>query len=267
MAKRVVTLEIDANAVRVMETFGEKVIKWASLSLEPTMTDGGVIADPETLSAAVRQVMTSSGIQAKDVIASVSGLYSVNRILMVANPAKGANTREAVLEAAKDTIPLATDELYLSWQTITASADGQHVLVLGVPRDVLDTEVKALKAVGVNPYLLELKTMALARAVSKEQALVLNIEPSSFDIVIVVNGIPEVMRTVAWQQGDLTVEDRVERLTVSLELTVGFCNSRHPGNPLDPATPLFITGQMSSDPALMEELQARARQPIQTKTT
>jgi len=263
LAKRVVTLEIETSIIRIMETSGGKVIKWASLSLDPTVIEGGVISDPQILSAAVKQVITSSGIGAKDVIASVSGLYSVNRILTVANQPKGASTQEAVLEAAKETIPLASDEIYLSWQTIAANEDGQSVLVVGVPRDVLDAEVQALKAVGINPYLLELKTMALARAVNKEQALILNVESSSFDIVVAVNGVPEVMRTIAWNQEGLTVEDKVERLAVDLELTVGFYNSHHPGDPLDPATPLSITGQMSSDLALIEEMRARVEYPIE----
>jgi len=263
LARRVVTLEIDTTAIRVMETSGRRVIKWASLSLEPTMTEGGVISDPQALSTAVKQVMTSSGIEAKDVIASVSGLYSVNRILTVSSLPSGSAAREAVLAAAQETMPLAMDELYLAWQTIATGEDGRHVLAVGVPRDVIDAEVRALRAVGLNPRILDLKTMALARAVNKEQALILNIEPSSFDIVIVVDGIPEVMRTIGWQQEDLAVEDRAEYLAVNLELTVGFYNSNHPGLPLDPATPLFITGQMSSDLTLVEKLQARGEYPIE----
>jgi len=65
----------------------------------------------------------------------------------------------------------------------------QQVQVLGVPRDVLDSEVMALRAAGVNPRILDLKTMALVRAVNREQALILNIESTSFDTVVVVNGV------------------------------------------------------------------------------
>jgi len=261
--KRIVTLEIDTTAIRVMETSGMKVTKWASFSLEPTTVEGGLISDPQALSTAVRQVMTSSGIEARDVIAGVSGLYSVNRMLTVANLPKGSAAQEVVLAAAEEAIPVAMNELYLGWHTIATDEEGSHILALGVPRDVIDTEVQALRAVGINPYLLDLKTMALARAVNKKQALILNIEPSSFDIVVVVDGIPEVMRTIAWQQEDFTVEDRVEQLVLSLELTVGFYNSNNPSSPLDPATPLFITGQMSGNLVLVEELSARVGYPIE----
>jgi len=56
----------------------------------------------------------------------------------------------------------------------------------------------------------------------------------------------------------------VEHLAVTLEVTVDFYDSNHPGTPLDPATPLFITGQMSADLTLMEELQARLRYPVES---
>ena len=263
MANRVVTLEIDTTAIRLMETRGGRITKWASLSLEPTIIEGGVVSDPQALSTAVKQLMTSSGIQVKDVIASVSGLYSVSRILTVSNLPGALTTSQAVLEAVEDTMPLAADKLYLSWQTIATGEDYHRVLAIGVPREVIDSEMQALRAAGINPRILDFKAIALARAVNKEQALILNIEPTSFDIVMVVNGIPEITRTVAWQQADLTVEERAEHLAVNLELTVGFYNSRHSNTPLDPATPIFVTGRMSGDPILIEKLLARVGYPIE----
>jgi len=265
LAKRIVTLEIDTTAIRLMETGDRRVVKWASLALDPTLFEDGVISDLPALSAAVRQLMDSSGIKAKDVIASVSGLYSVSRIVAISTPPGGGVTaREAVLEAARDIMPLSMDELYLSWQTIAAGEDAQQALVVGVPRDVIDAEMQALRIAGLNPRILDLKAIALARAVNKKQALIFNIEPSSFDIIIVVNGIPEVMRTTAWQQDGFTGEDRVEHLAMNLELTVGFYNSRHHDTPLDPATPFFITGQMSRDLDLVEKLPVRVGYPFES---
>ena len=260
-----ITLEISSTGIRLMEAEGGRVIRWASRSLEPGMFEEEVISDPLALSAVVKQLMASSGIKGRNVTAAVSGLYSLSRIVVVPNPPGGATT-QMILEAAREVMPLSEDELYLSWQTIATIEEGQQVLVVGVPRDVLDSEVLALRAAGINPRILDLKTMALVRAVNREQALILNIEPTSFDTVIVVNGVAEVMRTIAWEQDDLPVEDKADHLAVALDLAAGFYNSHHPGLPIDPATPLFVTGQMSGDPALMDELQARVEYPIEPFT-
>lgn len=264
MAKRIVTLEIDTTVIRLIETREGRVVKWASLSLDPTLFEDGVISDPPALSAAVRQLMDSSGIEARDVIASVSGLYSVSRIVAVPTPPGGVTTRETVLEAAEEIMPLSVDGLYLSWQILASSEGTQQALVVGVPRDVIDAEIRTLRAAGINPRTLDLKALALARAVNKEQALILNIGPSSFDIIIVVNSIPEVIRTLAWQPDSLTEEERVEHLAMNLELTVGFYNSHHLDTPLDPAIPFLITGQMSADPDLMEKLSARVGYSVES---
>ena len=258
-----ITLEISSTAIRLMETDGGRVIKWGSVSLEPSIFQEEVILDPQALSAAVKQLMTSSGIKGTNVTASVSGLYSLSRIVMVPTPLGESVTHQAVLDAARGVMPLSEEELYLSWQNLAAGEGGQQVLVVSVPRDVIDAEVRALRAAGLNPRILDLKAMALIRAANREQALILNIEPTSFDMILVVNGVPEIMRTTAWQPGDLSVEDKAEHLAVTLELTVGFYNSHHPVSPLDPATPLFITGKMSGDLALMEKLQARVGYPVE----
>ncbi len=260
---RIVTLEIDATAIKLMEVSDRRVIRWASHSLEPTMFEDGVISDPLAVSTVVKQLMASSGIKATDVVASISGLYSVNRIVEASSLPGGLTPQQAALEAADGIMPSAIEKLYLSWQTIAISEDRQQVMLVGVPRDIVDAEVQALRAAGINPYILDFKTIALARAVNREQALIFNIDLSSFDVIIVVNGIPEVMRTIAWQQEDFNIEDMAEYLAMNLGLTVGFYNSHHPNTPLPPATPLVITGQMSGDLDLVEELQTRVRYHIE----
>jgi len=263
VAKRVVTLDIDNTTVRLLATRGGRVRKWASASLEPEGVEGEVASDWQALGTTVKQLMKSSGINASKVTASLSGLYSLNRILHESDLPVGLSTREAVLQTAEETMPVSTDKLYLSWQRITGGADEQQFFVLGMPRDAVDNEMRSLMRVGIKPNVLELQAMALARIVNKSPAIVLNIGLSSFDIIIVVNGMPEIMRTILWQQGDLAVEDRVEQSAVTLELTADFYNLHFPDTPLDPTTPLFITGEMSGELILMEKLRARLVYPVE----
>ncbi len=258
-----ITLEFSSTDIRLMETNGEKVVRWASHSLEPGMFEEEAISDPHVLSTAIRQLMTSSGIQGRDVIASVSGLYSLCRIVKVPTPLGEPVTEEAVLEAAEQVIPLGEEDPYLSWQTIATGEGGQQVMVVGVPRDVIDSEVRTLKSAGINPRVLDLKAMALARAVNREQALILNIEPTSLDVVMIIDNIAEVMRTTEWQQEELSSEEEAEYLVSALELTVSFYNAHHPDSSLDPATPLFITGPMSGDLDLIDKLRTRVEYPIE----
>ncbi|MDD5038424.1 MAG: pilus assembly protein PilM [Dehalococcoidales bacterium] len=257
MAGNVITLEISSTHLRLMETTGHKVVKWASRALEPGMFEGAVISDPQAVGKILRQFMKLSGINGSNAVIGISGLYSISRMVMVTDPTAGKTLQEVVLDAAKAVMPLAEEELYFSWQPVGTVEGGQQVMVVGVPRDVIDSEMRALKAAGLSPRIVELKAMSLIRTVNRRQALILNVEPSTFDTIIVVGGVAEVMRTTAWQPGELSMEARAEHLAVALDLAVGFYNAHHPDSPLDTAISLFVTGQMSGDAALMEKLKAR----------
>jgi hypothetical protein len=263
---KVVTVDIDGTAIRLLEIKGGMVRKWATASFESDNGEGEAGTDEKTLGTMVKQLMASNGIKARNVVAGISGLYSVSRVLPESNLPPAPTTQEAVLEMAKEIMPLPGDKIYLSWQTMASNGREPLVLTVGVPRHVMDNEVRALKAVGINPQIVELKAMALTRAVNREQALILNIEPSSYDIVIVVNGVPEIMRTIAWKQNGFTTEkavDAVEHVAANLETTVEFHNSHHLETPVETTTPIFITGQMSTDITLVEKLQARLDYPVE----
>jgi Tfp pilus assembly PilM family ATPase len=266
LPKNIVTLDIDETAIKMLEIRGGVVRKWASVLLGPNeiTVDDEEGSEWEALSAMVRQLMASSGMRVTRAYASVSGLYSVNRIVVVTNPPPAGLTYEqALIEEVREAVPLSEERLYIQWQPVATYENKERVLVTGVPKDLIDNEVLSLKAAGIKPQLLELRTMALVRAVNRELAIILNIEISSFDIVVVVNGIPEIMRTVAWHYEDLTLEDKVQNLTTTLDMTVDFYNLRHPDANLTPATPLFITGQLSGDLALEEELEASMQYSVE----
>ncbi|MFH1926201.1 MAG: pilus assembly protein PilM [Chloroflexota bacterium] len=254
---KIVTLDINQTGIRIMETRGGMVRSWADVSFEPEEMEQMAKGGKATLGAKVRQLMDSSGIKAKNVIVSISGMYTISRLIPMSNLPPAPTLEESVHELAQEIMPVPTEGLYVFWQVVGTNEGEQQVFILGVPRDVMDDNVRALKSVGLNPQVVELKTMALARAVNKEQALILNIEPTSFDIIMAVQGVPKIMHSLAWRQDSRNIGDAIEYLAANLEMTVDFYNSHHLDVPFDMTNPLYITGQMSVEPELMEKLQTR----------
>lgn len=249
-----------------MEVTAGRVIRWANRPIGPDILKDEVIVDPPALSKIINQLMNESRIGGGKVTASVGGLYSLSRIMVVPGSPGGHLTQEMVVEVANEVMPLTEEELYLSWQAIAAPEEEQQVLVVGVPHDIIDGEIQALRGAGLKVSVLELRALALIRAVNREQAFILNIESTSFDVILVTGSVPVVMRTVAWNQDALSEDEKAEQLAVALEMTAGFYNSHNPAFPLDLATPLFITGWMSVDSALIENLQARVAYPVEPFT-
>ena len=257
VSSKVVTLDISRTGVRIMETRGGAVRSWADVSFSSEEMEQMAKGGETTLGTKVRQLMDSSGIKAKNVIACISGMYTVSRLIPIDSLPPAQTLEESVNEIAQDIMPIPTQALYFFWQAMSTNEGERQILILGVPRDIMDDNVRALKSVGINPQVVELKTMALARAVNKEQALILNIEPTSFDIIMAVKGVPEIMYSLAWRQDSMDIGDAAEYLATNLEITVDFYNSHHLDAPFDMTNPFYITGQMSVDTELMEKLRAR----------
>jgi hypothetical protein len=263
----VVTLDISSTGVSIMETRGGVVRRWADASFEseeaePTGDRGG-----HDLGVFVKRLMNSSGIKASRVNISISGLYTISRLVPTPSLPPAPTLEESVNEIARDIMPVPREVLYFFWQTLSADEKDSHVFTVGVPRDIIDDKVRALKSAGINTQVIELKTMALARAVGKKEALILNIEPTNFDIVVLVQGVPEIMHSLAWRPDSMGVEDAAEYLAAQLDMIVEHYNAGHVAEPFDMATPLYITGQMSVNPELMEKLQGRLEFNMESLTS
>jgi hypothetical protein len=289
----VVTLDISSTGVRIMETRGGVIRRWADTSfefkeierkgteseetgteseetgqtgLELEEAEPTVDRNENDLGVIVKQLMDSSGIKANKVNVSISGLYTISRLIPTESLPPGATLEVSVEEIALEIMPVPRETLYFFWQTLSANERDSHVFTVGVPKDIIDEKVRALKAAGINTQLIELKTMALVRAVGKKEALILNIEPTNFDIIVLAQGAPEIMHSLAWRPDSMSVEDAAEYLTTQLNMIVEHYNAGHVVEPFDMATPLYITGQMSVDPKLMEKLKGGLEFNIESLT-
>jgi type IV pilus assembly protein PilM len=250
-----ITLDISSSGIRLMETSDNKIMSWASHSMEPGIFEDGIITDSQALTNIIKEMLKSSGIKGNRISVSISGLYSLTRIIIVPTPPEVPVAEEAVLEAVENLLPVTHEEIYLSWASIGLSEGGHQVITHTVPKEMIDEQMKAIRTAGINIRVLDLKPMALARAVNQKDALILNIEPDSYDIIMIIDGLTEVVRTAAWQQEELSTEDKAEFLITALETTAGFYDTSRPNFPFGKSNPLFITGQLSEDTELVNRIQ------------
>jgi len=220
-------------------------------------------AHQRALGRSVRQLMDSSGIKARNVVTSVSGLYSISRFVAAPADTTGRPMRQVIEEMAEDIMPVSRERIHLSWQTIDSGHGEPRVLMVGVPTGVIDSQARSLRAAGINPRLLELRAMALARLVDRETAITLNLDASALDVIVTIDGVPEAMRTVAWRPGVETAEDRAEQAAMAVTMTLGYFETYHPELVIEETTPILITGHLADDPAVVEALAERLDYPVE----
>jgi Tfp pilus assembly PilM family ATPase/Tfp pilus assembly protein PilN len=223
----------------------------------------GLVADPAGVASAINTLFSEKKLSPKGVVVSLAGLRSVLRIVTLPK-LKASMLDEAIRHEAEREMPVPLDELYISRQTLRSGDPEQRHLVLGVPRDLLDSQVRTLARAGVKARSVNLKPLALARAVNREEALIMNLEQDVCDLVVVADGVPATMRTVMLRGNDVALEDTISQVTGELSRTVQFHNSSNPGRSLGPATPVFLTGLLATDAAARYLVKAAIDNPIET---
>ena len=269
MAGLVTTVDLDATSVRILQTNGQRVERWATArvySSTPAPADGDEPSEtglggrpapgptPPTdseVASVVRGLVQSSGMKKGEVIASISGLYSVARLLSV--PRSAGSGTPNVAQVVRDSV--ASEDLRLRWQLMEPKDELHRVLVIGAPMDIVEHQVELLSGADLRPSTLETKGMALARAVGRPNALIAHVERTSVHIVLVAEGIPQVMRTQPTPSSAST-EERADHVAQALSQTARFHDTRHEDG-LPPDTPLFIVGPEAADPVLLESVRAQ----------
>ncbi len=258
-----VTLNITATSIRLLSVKGNQVERWGSAPLAPGLVKDGFILQPKAVGAIISSLFKSAKVPKQKVITSLTGLSFTYRILSLPKT-KSALMEEAIQRSARQEIPLPLEELYLSWQAINGKQEELDYFVLGVPRNPVDAVIQTLAEAGIEPYIVELKPLALARAANRGDALIVDLEPDCFDIVLVAKGIPTVIHTITPRGEGANLEDNIHRLSDELSRTVKFYNTSHPQTPLSPTTPLLLAGELATDVTTSRLIQAETGYPVKS---
>ena len=256
-----VTLNISSSIVRVLSAKGRQVKMWESLPLAAGLVRDGLILQPKAVGEAINSLFKTNKIPGEKVIASVTALSFTYRFLSLPR-VKPALMEETIRRATRKEIPLPLDELYLSWQPVNSHENETTFFVVGTPRNLVDTLRQTLTVAGLEPYIMDLRPLALARAARRDEAIIVNLDNDCFDIVLVSGGIPVIMHTIS-PRADGTLEDNIQRLADELLKTVAYYESQHPESRLSPAATLLLAGEMFADAASSALIQAGTGYPVE----
>jgi len=257
-----VTLNISSTSVRLLSVRGREVEKWGSMPLPPGLVKDGLILRPKVVGAVINSLFKSTGVPKKRVITSLTGLSFIHRILTLPRMERDSLS-EAVQRAARREMLLPPEELYLCGQAISNGAGEAGFLVLGVPRNPIDVLVQALREIDIQPYLIDLNPLALARVAHRKEAIIVNMESDCFDIVLIADGMPAIMHTISPRGPGATLEENIRRLSDELLKTVEFYNNNHPQSPLSATASLLVTGELSADVTTSERISAEVGHPVE----
>ena len=253
MAKQIVTLDIHDNSIRLLVTQGERIKKWANVPLESGLVSSGVVLKEEEVASKIKQLLKDQKIGAKKVVVGLSGLHCLSRLISFPKLPQDMLT-EAVMREAKRVLPVALEQLYISWQTIPEQEGKTTIYLVAIPRKTADAMVQMLRQANLKPYLMDLRPLALANVTKESRAVILNIESTELDIIIMVDGVPQPIRTVLLPNHSLPWQEKLPMIKDEADRTIRFYNSHYQDKPLLPNTPVFISGELANEPDIAQSL-------------
>ena len=262
MRRKRLTLSVEATELRGLVAQGERIVSWASRPLPGQVVANGQIARPGEFGAVVRALVDKLEGPRKAVV-SLSARGALVRVMDMPSVPSDM-MEEAVRREARRELPLPLEELYLSWQGIGEQSSGRtRVCLIGTPRQAVDNCVAGLREAGIRPVAIDLKPLALLRAVNRPDVLLANLEEQAGGVVLARHFVPYVVRSTTFPgQAPGSPTDRADGLIVEIRRTLDFYRStlaeQHPDwTPVACLTGEFGTGgrirsQIESQWALVE---------------
>jgi type IV pilus assembly protein PilM len=261
MAKKQVSLYIDDTAIHVLVSRGRQPQKWASMPLEPGLVKEGLIQNEAAVAAKLNELWESLKIDSRKVIAAISGLKCLYNLLTLPEVPREL-LPEAIKREASRVLGISLEEVYLSWQVLYLRRGETLVYLAASPRSEMEALIATLHLAGLDPYLMDIKPLCLARAATEPKAIIVDTHPDSFDIIILAEGIPQVARSVSFSE-EVTAEEKIQAIREELDRAIAFYNSAHMDKPIDPSMPLLVSGELAQQEDAWHTLSGRQRRPVQ----
>ncbi|MBI2980146.1 MAG: PilN domain-containing protein [Chloroflexi bacterium] len=262
MAKKIITLYIDDSSLRLTETHGQRIKKWAYLPLDQGTVTNNVVTNESALAAKIRQLFRALKIRGKKTAVGLSGLHCLSRPITLPQLPRDM-LDEAVKREARRTLPVPPEQLYISWQIIPSPEKQSAVFLVALPRSTVDTLVGALRQAGLEASFIGIKPLLLSRMIKETTAIIIDVQLTEFDVIIITNGIPQTIRTVRFSDEALSTENKIEMIRSEIDRTINFYNSSNPKDPLAPDVPIFTSGKLTDDLRLYQALSDDAEHPVQ----
>jgi len=159
-----------------LASFGEDEIK-------PEIIEGGEIKNVEALGKIIKEAVSKikgEKIKTKYVVCSLPEEKAFLQIIQMPMM-KEEELKKAIYFEAENYIPLPMEEVYLDYQIVKPvinHLDHFDVLIIAMPKKVIDPYVLALKKAGLIPKILEIESQAIARALVRN-----GVSPSSLLLI------------------------------------------------------------------------------------
>lgn len=193
-------LDIGNASLKVMQLDDQvkkrSVIGYGAGSFNPGFITDGLIADLEGLAKAVHELFTKNivgNITTRRVVLSVPASRSYTRNIHLPKLAN-SEQYDAVLQEVEQYVPVPIGDLYFDYSVIRENADGVELLVVAIPKKLIDrylelAQVLNLEVVGIEPTIAASGRLFMQAENSDIPTVLVDFGTQSADITIFDAGL------------------------------------------------------------------------------
>ncbi len=199
-------LDIGANSIKVMQVSREGkhigVNGYGVIRFPEVATVAGVITDYEGLAKAMLELFDrhiNGKITTRRVAATIPASNAYSRVMSLPANLSRKELDEAVRFEAEQYIPLPIDDLYIDYSIGATSEENREVLVVAVPKRIIDSYMRFFELVGLELCAIETTISAASRLIAETDSSAstpsilidlgsVSVDLSIYDKILVVNG-------------------------------------------------------------------------------
>lgn len=256
------TLVVESDAVRLMAVLRNTVTRWASAPLPRGTIEDGAVADPGALAQVLERLWashpTGMPLPRAGVVLAIPGRHVASRMEPIAGPDL-PDSSEMELRARQ---ALPRPDAYYASQLVGAPPK-QGLYIVAAPMVLVDGYIAAIELAGLGLAAIDLKPLALIRAVGQRYTIIVDGEHTFGTIIIVDDALPRQVRVWPLDAPLLAApEEKVMRVVEALHDAILQYNAESLGRALHPAVPVFLSGTLADHPLLHDVIREVLGHPV-----
>lgn len=176
---------------------GCRITSCARRTLPRGIVQAEQIIDSKRLVSELKELLASAQpkpIKTKYVVFSIPETKAFVRTIEIPKMSR-KEAREAVKWETEANIPISVEKVYLDWQVVRVKENSQEVLVVAVPKGIVDSYYQTVTSAGLVPLAIEIDVIATIRSLTadaenKKPILIADIGAENTSLTICQNQVP-----------------------------------------------------------------------------
>jgi hypothetical protein len=229
-------------------------MRCGELSAPDGAIQGGRIVDPVAVGDTLRQLLARAEIQTARALVAASDVIASFRVLTFPD---GTND-DAIDAAVRSQLPTADERLAVRRVEVLTQRPGRTVYATVWDRGQVNAIVESARHAGLDPAVVDLKSLCMARALPLPSCLLLDTSADPYEVLLIHDHIPRVWHSFSpGPEGDLATG-----LAAGLKPVLGFYRQLG-GDGFSADAPIVIRSDQPPPPLMAARLAELCGRPVE----